>query len=237
MQIEGIPASDVNGLYGGTNPSDNSGVLRYISIRHGGANIGEGNEINGLTLGGVGNGTIIENIEVVANQDDGIEWFGGTVHVTNVVILNAGDDAIDTDQGWSGTLDNFVIINSGDEALELDGPEGSSLGTHTITNGTIKALNSLGLVDSDPNSRYYLSNVYFNDLSLGQSFDELPNVDSDGFYEINNLEVTLPSNTQITDFFLGNSDVFVTSVQFNTTGCDLTKLQWSLSFNLGYLSF
>ena len=57
-----------------------------------------------------------------------------------------------------------------------------------------------------------------------------------GFYEINNLEVTLPSNTQITDFFLDNSDVFVTSVQFSTTGCDLTKLQWSLSFNLGYLS-
>jgi hypothetical protein len=236
MQIEGIPPSDVNGLYGGTNPSDNSGVLRYISIRHGGANIGEGNEINGLTLGGVGNGTIIENIEVVANQDDGIEWFGGTVDVTNVVILNAGDDAIDTDQGWSGTLDNFVIVNSGDEALELDGPEGSSLGTHTITNGTIIALNSLGLVDSDPNSRYYLSNTYFNDLSLGQSFDELPNVDLGGFYEIDNLEVTLPSNTQITDFFLDNSDVFVTSVQFSTTGCDLTKLQWSLSFNLGYLS-
>jgi hypothetical protein len=237
MQIEGIPPSDQNGLYGGTNPLDNSGVLKYISIRHGGANIGEGNEINGLTLGGVGSGTIIENIEIVANQDDGIEWFGGTVDVTDVVILNVGDDAIDTDQGWSGTLNNFIIINPGDEALELDGPEGSSLETHTITNGTIKALNSLGLVDSDPNSRYYLSNIYFNDLSLGQSFDELPNVDSDGFYEINNLEVILPSNTQITDFFLDNSDMFATSVQFNTVGCDLTKLEWSLSFNLGYLSF
>jgi len=58
IQIEGIPASDTNGLYGGTNDADNSGVLKYVSIRHGGANIGEGNEINGLTLGGVGSGTV-----------------------------------------------------------------------------------------------------------------------------------------------------------------------------------
>ena len=72
VQIEGIPASDPNGLYGGSDAADNSGVVKFISIRHGGANIGEGNEINGLTLGGVGNGTVIENVEAVANQDDGI---------------------------------------------------------------------------------------------------------------------------------------------------------------------
>lgn len=94
-QIEGIPPSDPNGLYGGDQPFDNSGVIKYVSIRHGGTNIGEGNEINGLTLGGVGSNTIIENIEIVANQDDGIEWFGGTVNVTNVVLWNVGDDAVD----------------------------------------------------------------------------------------------------------------------------------------------
>src|SRR5690606_30719256 len=111
IQIEGIPASDTNGLYGGSDDADNSGVLKYISIRHGGANIGEGNEINGLTLGGVGSGTVIENVEVVANQDDGIEWFGGTVNVKNALIWNSGDDAVDTDQSWAGTLDNFIIIS------------------------------------------------------------------------------------------------------------------------------
>lgn len=73
-QIEGIPADDTNGLYGGTDDEDNSGVLNYISIRHGGALIGEGNEINGLTLGAVGSGTSISNIEVVGNFDDGIEF-------------------------------------------------------------------------------------------------------------------------------------------------------------------
>ncbi|MFM7729048.1 MAG: hypothetical protein ACKO7B_20290, partial [Flavobacteriales bacterium] len=95
VQIEGIPTSDPNGLYGGNVANDNSGTIRYISIRHGGANIGSGNEINGLTLGGVGNGTTIENVEIVGNQDDGIEWFGGTVNVSNAVVWNCGDDGID----------------------------------------------------------------------------------------------------------------------------------------------
>ena len=66
IQIEGIPVSDQNGLYGGTDPADNSGSISYISIRHGGANIGEGNEINGLTLGGVGTGTSIHHVEIAA---------------------------------------------------------------------------------------------------------------------------------------------------------------------------
>ena len=120
VQIEGIPTSDPNGLYGGTNDLDNSGVIRYVSIRHGGANIGSGNEINGLTLGGVGSGTIVENVEVVGNQDDAIECFGGKVNLTNVVSWNAGDDGFDTDQSWGGTLDNFVIISPANHMFEFD---------------------------------------------------------------------------------------------------------------------
>ncbi|MBK6362090.1 MAG: hypothetical protein IPF52_00805 [Saprospiraceae bacterium] len=125
VQIEGIPASDVNGLFGGTDPADNSGELTYISIRHGGANIGEGNEINGLTLGGVGSGTKVENIEIISNQDDGLEVFGGSVNIKNVIVWNAGDDQIDCDQAWTGTLDNFIAIlgTDSDHGLEFDGPE------------------------------------------------------------------------------------------------------------------
>ena len=140
VQIEGIPASDVNGLYGGTNAADNSGVITYISIRHGGANIGEGNEINGLTLGGVGSGTKIENVEIISNQDDGLEIFGGTVNVKNVLVWNAGDDSVDCDQAWTGTLDNFVVIlgESSDHGLELDGGEGSTNAKFTLKNGSLK---------------------------------------------------------------------------------------------------
>jgi hypothetical protein len=138
-QIEGIPADDTFGLYGGTDPEDNSGVVSYISIRHGGALIGEGNEINGLTLGGVGNGTIINNIEVVANVDDGIEFFGGTVNASNLLVWAQGDDALDIDQAYSGTIDNALVIlgDFSDHAFEIDGPEGSATGSFTLQNATI----------------------------------------------------------------------------------------------------
>ena len=64
-QIEGVPAEESLGLYGGSVANDNSGKLQYVSIRHGGTSIAQGSEINGLTLGGVGSGTTISNIEVV----------------------------------------------------------------------------------------------------------------------------------------------------------------------------
>lgn len=144
-QIEGIPADDTFGLYGGDDPADDSGRMEYISIRHGGALIGEGNEINGLTLGGVGNTTIIDNIEVVANVDDGIEFFGGTVNASNLLVWAQGDDAIDIDQAYSGTVDNVVVVlgPASDHAFEIDGPEGDSSlladdeGKFTLTNATI----------------------------------------------------------------------------------------------------
>ena len=145
-QIEGIPADDSFGAYGGNDPSDNSGVLSYVSVRHGGVTIGEGNEINGITFGGVGSGTIVNNIEVVANQDDGIEWFGGTVNVTNALVWAQGDDAYDIDQAFAGTLDNFIYIAGpdSDHGLEIDGPEGAenSEGSFTLTNGWLKGLAS-----------------------------------------------------------------------------------------------
>jgi len=164
VQIEGIPTSDQNGLYGGTNTHDNSGILKYISIRHGGANIGSGNEINGLTLGGVGFGTTIENIEVVANQDDGIECFGGTVNLTNVVSWNVGDDGFDTDQSWSGTLDNFVIINPAGHMFELDGPEGTYAAGHIIKNGNVYVGGGQDLINVDNNSIVDLVDIYFTDI-------------------------------------------------------------------------
>lgn len=224
-QIEGIPPSDQNGLYGGDDAADNSGVIRYVSIRHGGANIGEGNEINGLTLGGVGSGTTIENVEIVSNQDDGIEWFGGKANVTNAIVWNTGDDAIDTDQSWGGTLDNFIIVNPGDECFELDGPEGTMEDTHTIKNGTAYADGAEGLVDLDDNSLVIMSEIYFFGLAEGQDFDLVP-----AGLTCSNLEATIPDGFAVTDFFADGSDAFVTEVAegANTVGADVSKFQnWS----------
>ncbi len=139
LQIEGIPTSDTNGLYGGSDAEDSSGSLQYISIRHGGAEIGEGNEINGLTLGGVGSGTTINHIEVLGNVDDGIEFFGGTVNATNLLVWGQGDDAIDIDQAYAGTIDGALVVltAASDHGFEIDGPEGSSKGRFVLKNATV----------------------------------------------------------------------------------------------------
>tara|TARA_B100000524_G_scaffold230605_1_gene122313 strand:+ start:2307 stop:3527 length:1221 start_codon:yes stop_codon:yes gene_type:complete len=237
IQIEGVPPSDANGLYGGSDAADNSGSITYVSIRHGGANIGEGNEINGLTLGGVGSGTTVSNIEVVGNQDDGIEFFGGTVNVSNALVWNAGDDAIDTDQAWSGTLDNFIVVNPGDECFELDGPEGSASGTHTITNGTTYAGGAQGLVDLDDNSNLVFTNQYFFGVADGQDFDQVPT--ADGFLDASNFQVTLPAGGVLTDFFKDGSDAFTTEVAegANTVGADASVLiGWTWAGLSGNLS-
>jgi len=234
VQIEGIPASDQNGLYGGDNAADNSGIIRFISIRHGGANIGEGNEINGLTLGGVGSGTVIENVEVIANQDDGIEFFGGTVNVKNVIVWNTGDDAIDTDQSWAGTLDNFIVVNPGDECFELDGPEGAMEAGHMIMNGTVVADDAEGLVDLDDNSMVEMKNVYFKDLKAGQDFDLNP-----AGLTASGIQATLPDATSVTDFFKAGTDAFVTVVTegATTVGATVSAFSnWTWASESGALS-
>lgn len=143
--IEGIPTTETRGEYGGTDDADNSGVLTYVSIRHGGTNIGADNEINGLTLGAIGSGTKIEYIEVIANNDDGIEFFGGTVDVKNAVIAYCADDSYDWDQGYRGRGQFWLAVQSADIAsdrlCELDGadlPEdGLPFGGGTIYNATL----------------------------------------------------------------------------------------------------
>ncbi|GIV35008.1 MAG: hypothetical protein KatS3mg031_2543 [Chitinophagales bacterium] len=241
VQIEGIPPSDQNGLYGGTDPNDNSGVLKYISIRHGGANIGEGNEINGLTLGGVGSGTVVENIEIVSNQDDGIEIFGGTVDVKNILVWNPEDDAIDVDQGWSGSLENFVVIcgSQTDHALEIDGPEGSLLAGGTVFNGSIKGSPSAELGDFRDNARGTYRNIYFfnfpdpaengkGDLSLSSGSDATFN---NGSLIFENLQITPINDTiALSVIFRNGTHVHATKVAkgANTVGSNKTSFTgWS----------
>ena len=115
-QIEGIPESDTRGTYGGNDDEDDSGVFRYVSIRHGGARIAPDNEINGLTMGAVGRGTTIEYVEVFANQDDGFEWFGGTVDTKYLVAAFCGDDAFDYDEGFRGRGQFWFAVQADDDA-------------------------------------------------------------------------------------------------------------------------
>ncbi|MBD5779027.1 T9SS C-terminal target domain-containing protein [Pelagicoccus sp. NFK12] len=129
--VEGLDNQESNTWteFGGLDPDDNSGIFRYVSIRHGGSEIGSGNEINGLTMGGVGRGTTIEFVEVFANKDDGFEWFGGTVDARYLVAAYCNDESFDYDQGWTGrgqfwfTIGTTGIAGSAemDHAGEHDG--------------------------------------------------------------------------------------------------------------------
>ncbi|MEM9665700.1 MAG: hypothetical protein AAF970_12240, partial [Bacteroidota bacterium] len=132
-EVEGVnelvAEGDTRAEYGGSNDDDSSGILRYVSIRHTGINIGEsdGNEIQGLTLGGVGRGTTLEYIESYASSDDGIEFFGGTVDLKYFVSAFNADDAVDWDQGWRGRGQFWFVIQGTDAAgaaAEQDGAGG-----------------------------------------------------------------------------------------------------------------
>jgi hypothetical protein len=103
------------GVYGGTNPNDSSGLLRYVRVEYAGIEFSPDNELNGIAFQGVGNGTIVENIQVLMNKDDGIEMFGGSVDVKRVILTNIGDDSIDWTFGWNGRLQFAVAQQRGDD--------------------------------------------------------------------------------------------------------------------------
>ena len=116
-------------LYGGDDPADNSGTFRYVSIRFGGFEFAPDEEINGLTMAGVGSGTTIDHVEVVANTDDGFEWFGGTVNTSHLIALYCQDESFDIDEGHQGVHQFLFAVQSNlsDNGTEADG--GNRTGT------------------------------------------------------------------------------------------------------------
>ncbi len=257
FQIEGIPASDTFGLYGGNDDTDNSGHLEYISIRHGGAEIGAGNEINGLTLGAVGSGTIIKNIEIVGNLDDGIEFFGGTVSPSNLLIWGQGDDGLDIDQAYSGTISNALVIlgNTSDSALEIDGGEGSFQASFTLNNITLVGnANAPGgkYCDLRSGAQGALNNIYaynFQTTSyIRLKHDNVASNYVNNLINFNNWEIVLPagvssitslfqdhSPTSLAPSFGADSANWATAVTLGneTVGADLSVFSWTYANSKG----
>jgi len=253
--IEGIPPNSGFGLYGGNNPNDSSGSIEYISIRHGGANIGEGNEINGFTTGGVGSGTLINNIEVIANLDDGVEFFGGTHDASNIVLWGMGDDSVDLDQAYSGTTTNVAIVltNVSDHGLEIDGPEGSSNGEFTLNNVTIFSDNSASNANSGNreyaqfrsnamgavNNALLVGGTTGTDFTLQDDANVTTNYNN-GILTFSNIEVVLPAGAStLADVFVDSSGqttfttdannfaTIINSADNASTGADLSAFAWS----------
>ncbi len=141
----GVAAEGDAGQFGGNNPLDDSGTLRYVVVKHAGNALSNGDELNGITFAGVGSGTSVSYIQVHENLDDGVEFFGGTVNVSHVVLTDIGDDAFDWSFGWTGNA-QFVLVklsSTGDNAFESDNSEFDAAAT-PLTDPTVANVTVIG---------------------------------------------------------------------------------------------
>jgi hypothetical protein len=223
--------------YGGNDDNDDSGDIHYLSLRYGGKVASLNNELNGLSLGGLGRETDIHHVEIMNNIDDGIEIWGGTVNLKYVSIWNIGDDSVDCDQGYRGKMQFGFIVQGysrleaqgsgvGDNAFEIDGAEDSDaqpVTACTFYNFTVvgdRVFGDQGLALRD-NANVQIRNSIF--MHLGEMLVKNDNVDGDGAhgYGYNGtLSFTSHWVTRYNDF---------TSAAFATT--NYAPSTTSLSFN------
>ncbi len=104
------------GEYGGNDPNDSSGILRYVRVEFAGIEFSPDNELNGIAFQGVGRGTEVDYVQVKMNRDDGVEFFGGTVDAKHVVLNAIRDDSLDWTFGWTGRVQFLVVQQRGDDA-------------------------------------------------------------------------------------------------------------------------
>jgi hypothetical protein len=251
--IEGIATGYDWTKYGGSLDADSSGSLNYVSIRHSGTALGNGDEIQGLTLGGVGSGTTVTNVEIVGSDDDGIEIFGGTVNVTNLTIWAQSDDAVDLDEGYAGTIDNVAVQMkaSGDNIFEIDGTEDSTDaldGQFTVKNvtfigvaGNTEKTDQLGHWKSDATGT--TENVLYTTMD-GQTIE---GIDSDTYdasateNAVNKLifknfqfatTSTLASILANTESTTGVAPAWASVVSSGTVGADTSVMSWTMWYKL-----
>jgi hypothetical protein len=191
--LEAFPG-DTRVHYGGGNDDDDSGSIAFCSIRYAGRVVGLNNELNGLSLGGIGRETDIHHVEIMNNVDDGVEVWGGTVNFKYLSIWNVGDDSFDIDQGWRGKAQFVLIVQGysvdaaqgsgvGDNAIEHDGAEDSDY--QPVTTGVIYNATVIGQPsDGDHGTawrdgcRMQYRNCIFTDI--GEAVVRNDNVDGDG---------------------------------------------------------
>lgn len=151
--IEGLPTPNNTGFYGGAVANDNSGTLKFVRIEYAGDIIGTDNELNGLTLGGVGSGTTIDHVQVSYGLDDAFEFFGGTVNAKHLISYYNTDDDFDTDLGFSGKVQFGIVVRNPNIAVTGGGSNGfesngdSNIGVAPYTNAVFANFTILGPID------------------------------------------------------------------------------------------
>ena len=231
--------------YGGSNVADNSGSITYLKLEYTGARSDANVEHNGLTLNGGGNGTKIENVYIPNGADDGIEFFGGSVNVKNLLVVNSDDDMFDFTQGYIGTLENaygiwdpgFVSSEEDPRGIEADGnldgnnPTQSGQSDFTVKNMTI----DLNLAPSKDEG-FYMHDVIKvrrgakatieNALIKGdgQAKDLIDVNDGKGTGEAT-ISITNALSTSLTGETINGSTAAVTFEEANT-GCPTDIFDW-----------
>ena len=242
--------TEVGGLsYGGNTPNDNSGILRYVRIEYSGGAIDGNAELNGLSLYAVGTGTIVDYVQIYKGSDDGVEFFGGTVNVSHISVIDAEDDSIDWTEGYTGTItDVYVKQNVGfdhDSGFEMDGfntdfsNEAGYVSRPTVNNVTI-----IGDGDSGRAFRFragtggIFTNVAIDNFGRGvvieddQASDPTSQQVVDGFLSLTNVSFSASVTTPFTgsglvnpvtqnDVILGNS-ASATGTDYATWGAGWT---------------
>ena len=178
QSVEGVPGDNPRADYGGSNDDHNVGVFRFVQIRHSGSSLAAGDEIQALTLGGVGSGSTVEYVEAFASSDDGFEWFGGTVNTRYLVAAFNADDSFDMDQGMRGNHQYWLGIQSPVEAgriAEMDGgtdPEdGTPFAAPHVFNATYIGIGPGANAQGDNNSPFMIhrdnnATSYYNSVFL-----------------------------------------------------------------------
>ena len=248
---ESNSAAEVNAaiLYGGAISEDNSGILNYVKIEYTGARIDDEAEHNGLTLNAVGAGTVISNIAILYGDDDGIEFFGGTVNATNILVVNAKDDMFDFTQGYVGTCTNlygvrengYTAVTSDPRGIEadgnLDGNTPTDIDQSQFTIDKITIINNASGVDMSDGIKVRrgatatITNAYLS-LGSGATYSDLVDLTDGKGDGTDAISITGNANTanglDITDIkntTSGGASVSITAA--TTGGADSSVFAWS----------
>ncbi|MEN8964742.1 MAG: hypothetical protein ABF250_02015, partial [Polaribacter sp.] len=236
-------------LFGGSDAADNSGILNYVIMEYTGARIDDEAEHNGLTLNGVGSGTTISNIAILNGDDDGIEFFGGTVDASNILVVNAKDDMFDFSQGYVGTCTNlygirengYTAVTSDPRGIEADGNlDGNSPSDINESNFTVNGVtiinNASGVEMSDGikirrDATATITNAYLA-LGTGATFSDVIDLQDGKSDATEATSITAVANTangldilDIKNTTTGGASISLTAG--TSGGADATVFAWT----------
>jgi hypothetical protein len=233
---------DASVVYGGNDAADNSGTLSYVILAYTGAQSSESVEHNGLTLDAVGNGTTIENVFIYKSADDAVEFFGGSVNVTNLLSVSCDDDMFDVTQGWNGTLDNaygiwesdYVSGEADPRGIEADGnfdgnyPTDAGQSDFTMSNITIENNSSFQMTDGIKIRRYATATITNALIKNGTTSDIIDLTDSKGDANTaTSISLTVDNMSYTSNEIKTNDTYSGVSIVSGNTGATASAFSWT----------